>query len=280
MMNTLSVLLEKWEHPFSGKDTPVDPVDPLHEDDDGPRVDDRYDHHKLHLQLVDHYQDLRRVPPSSPTEPSPLMSAHHVAIREYTGIGYKDINNSLYKTDHMLVHLDPEQHKTIMSNLDNAMIQKKTPTSFHVYSGVKFDPRKLSSDRVIKAHLPAFTSTSLRPSVAAGFSEVDRDSQTHLIKIHVPEGSHGVYAAGLGGFVHEREFILPRNSRLHILRHPTFVAQDQQDQFNPHKIYTPSGGLNVYHARLVHDGTNDLSKLHNNDTEYKLVSLRNHQSSE
>ena len=153
-----------------------------------------------------------------------------------------------------------EQH---ISNLDGALTLHKAPEHFHVYTGLKSHPIAHknaleigSIDSIhpqrgirtlehhpdhIKAVLPAFTSTSTRFNVAEDFAYPPIQGAKQLLKIHIPKGSnHGAYIAHVGPLhVSEREFLLKRNTRLHI--HP-----------EPEKTKnTWNEPVHVWHAKIV-----------------------------
>ncbi len=63
----------------------------------------------------------------------------------------------------------------------------------------------------------------------------------HLIRIHVPEGSHALYTRPASQHKHEHEVVLHKNARVRI--HP----EPEVDHNSKHV---------VWHAKLIHDGVN------------------------
>jgi hypothetical protein len=131
-------------------------------------------------------------------------------------------------------------------NLSHAIKNLSEPTNrdMHVYHG--FTPSSQKKTRLNIPSLPknddghhvlknpAYLSTSLSRTSARGFG-------TDLLKIHVPKGSKAGIPAH-GRYNSEKEVILHKNHELHI--HPT-----------PTKVESEQGSYNVWHAKLVHDGT-------------------------
>jgi len=103
-----------------------------------------------------------------------------------------------------------------IKSLDSVMAKSKTPESVVVYRGVKAEVLDgLAEGDVFRD--PGYLSTSLRPEVAKFFREENMDGMTLAIK--VPAGSHGIYLdAGARDDHDQAEFVLPRKSRLKIVR--------------------------------------------------------------
>eukprot|EP00697_Spironema_sp_BW2_P005788 gnl/Spiro4/18074_TR9655_c0_g1_i1.p1 gnl/Spiro4/18074_TR9655_c0_g1~~gnl/Spiro4/18074_TR9655_c0_g1_i1.p1 ORF type:complete len:206 (+),score=4.74 gnl/Spiro4/18074_TR9655_c0_g1_i1:145-762(+) len=132
-------------------------------------------------------------------------------------------------------------------DLSNAITNHSEPTTrdMHVYHGFEPDsdaevklnipnlPKNDAGHHVLKN--PAFLSTSLSRVGAQGFGQ-------DLIKIHIPKGSK-VGVPKPDNYSHEKEVILHRGHELHI--HPT-----------PTRVDTNEGSYNIWHAKLIHDGTN------------------------
>lgn len=102
-----------------------------------------------------------------------------------------------------------------------------------VYSGVKFHPDRLASQTPTREiHLPAYTSTSIKPSVTEEFAtnqrEDDNSGVKHIIKFHLDEGQKGFYIGDHSKLSHENEFILPRHTRIKLGETPDtrFSAKD------------------------------------------------------
>jgi hypothetical protein len=156
-------------------------------------------------------------------------------VKKYTAQSY-DLNKSLIDK-----HNDPSDawhaadhdrmHGAHQSGLDKALANHKTPKDMHVYTGTAINPERFHEKGAdhIKLHLPAYTSTSIERPIAESFAKKD-DASTgdhefknhhHMLRIHVPEGSQGVYAGKHSHYPEEKEFTLPRDTKLHVNPRPT-----------------------------------------------------------
>ena len=164
-----------------------------------------------------------------------------------------------------------------IKHLDSAMNRHLSQESFHVYTGLKSHPiphknigiigrhqtgpnfggsikiingiknqqgiKTLeSSPRHIKAILPAFTSTSHNFQIAKSFAE-GIDGSRHILKLHIPKHSnYGGYIAHHGAHSEEYEFLLKRNTKLHI--HPIPETNDTSgDHYGVHH--------HIWHGKIV-----------------------------
>jgi hypothetical protein len=118
------------------------------------------------------------------------------------------------------------EHKEQTEHLDSALKKQKLPYPLTVHHGSYADigkeAAKTSSREV---HIPSYTSTSIKPSVATRFANLHHDPQTgksvtHVLRIHLPKGHHGIYLGTRSSFSNEHEFLMPRNTRLRIAEHP------------------------------------------------------------
>jgi len=180
------------------------------------QTDDEFEAiHNQHRALSNHYKFSSR------------QQLEH--IHEYTKNDAAGINNALWndhenKTEDAKIHFGP----TIRS-LDSAMKVHKTPEDMTVYSSSVHDPReKKGSNDVV--HHPAYLSTSIDPKIAhqrdmnivhkVADDDDNRFVEHHnILKIHVPAGSKGAYVAHHSNYSREKEFILPRGTKL--LHHST-----------------------------------------------------------
>lgn len=136
----------------------------------------------------------------------------------------------------------------LRDNLDRIATKHQAPQNLTVYRGMNKGSAGVSTQH------NSYTSTSLHPGQALEFATPDKtDGMLHVMKIHVPKGSHGIYAGGYShssagdhesdSFEHEKEFILPRGSKF-------------QTEPNPQIRQLKDGRkMAVWHSRLVHDGT-------------------------
>lgn len=238
---------EMWEHPFSGKDM----------------IDDQRIYGHLHaaygtnetarkhsFMLVHRYQ-------KRADDPSVHQEHHRGALRSYASGSY-GVNNALIK-HHELGTPMPLAHEEKSTNISEAIknIGPHLDHDMHVYSGIGFDPASMPRDQTTgnyHIHLPAFTSTSVSPGVAQDFAKPSKQDTSdpasipayhyNLVKIHVPEGSHGVpLGVHNAGISDEHEFLLHKDAKIHVHPEPTIHSNPDS-----HAIYK------IWHAKLVHDG--------------------------
>lgn len=135
-------------------------------------------------------------------------------IKKYTG-NSANINKHLIMPKPMsFLGADHGKHADMMSN---AIKQHGKPLrhDVHVYSGLgDFDPTK-HFDKTGTIHQPAFTSTSLNPTVALAFGPKRPDKQmNHIIHYHLPKGyKRSLYVAGHSAVKDEREMLLDRGQK-------------------------------------------------------------------
>ena len=115
-----------------------------------------------------------------------------------------------------------------------------------VHSGIKFHPDVEASkhpDRHI--HLPAYTSTSLRPLKARTFASLQGGGgiDRHVLSIHVKKGQNALPILHNSSHLYEDEVLLPRDTTLKVAA-------------KPHKIDGENGGIKTHYwkAHIVHQG--------------------------
>ncbi len=214
--------------------------------------DEKYQQHlaDLHDRLRNHYDETH-------------YSMEQVeAIQHYTGDGSHRINRGEYLEG-------SHREKEIDRNLTDAMSVRKTPHKLQVYTGMKRSPEEKfgkveEGETHWHAHMPSFSSATTSPAVAIHFSttKATHDIKSkklihHILKIHVPEGSNGVFAHDhITSTEGEHEFILPRNSKIKIYHKPTLITRIQKSNFGPdfHKVF------HIWHAKLIHDGEKEVGE--------------------
>lgn len=168
---------------------------------------------------------------------------HIKHIKRYTDSS-TGVNKFLYnRAKGDPVNTDYHEHAEGMKDATKA---HTTPSDMHVFTGLRRNPRDQigKSKKETTFHFPAFTSTSLSHNVATSFTvSTSKPNATklsnHVLKIHVPEGSHGAYVSHHSSQTgNEHEFIL----------HP-----DAQIKIH-HKPDVDSDGLHTWHGTLIHDG--------------------------
>lgn len=270
-MKTLKQLQEKWEHPYSGPNKYSKTPGTFEADDtvmSKPYPNMWSDMSSDELVYVNSLHD--------------RLSQHTNHIKKATGIDHNIIqrytNSSESINKHLLGDAAPphlqkvEIEPGLVPHLNNQVDQisklishHQTPEDLHVYSGVGYSPADYhdkNSSGPIKVHLPAFTSTSIHPLSSLEFvhgTGITKEGQPagHVIKIHVPEGSHGMYTSPISEYPNEKELLLHRNAKLHIDPTPTKMTwgrwarppgkEDGDLEIIPHTLH-------IWHAKLVHDG--------------------------
>ena len=157
---------------------------------------------------------------------------HHLSAPERDKVSeYSDsswhLNRELYKAHTEGRRHDPDYDQNV-HHLDSALKRHKLPYPLKTFSGTHFDVgAEASKTPSREIHLPAYTSTSIKPSVARGFAQDQKETNPatgrriqHMIRFHLPKGHHGLYLGTRSNFTNEHEFLLPRNTRVKIGEHP------------------------------------------------------------
>lgn len=180
------------------------------------------------------------------------------AIAHYTSSGYQPINHNLFNGR---PHTEGNDIRTDAA-MREGLKSFKTPRKLFVHSGIKQDPRTMEqSDGHIKMQMPAFTSTSINPAIAEGFSsaiypmkkdgsgpDYDGRRSSHTIHLEIPEGAHGAYVDHHSMNAGEKEFVLHPGARIHLDPQPKHT----RDTFYGQHFH--------WHGKLVHDGVKDLTE--------------------
>jgi len=155
-------------------------------------------------------------------------------------------------------------YKKIVGHLDSVLRRRKTTEDMHVYTGLKKSPAahfKKEGGRVPEkkeVHLPAFTSTSTSIKSARGFAEEtmhpnderhgitypDDGHVRHILKIHVPKGSHAMSLKEKSFAPEENEILMARGHHIEIHHQPEHISKDTY----------------MWHARVVGHHQHDLDK--------------------
>lgn len=245
---------------------------------------------KLHHELSKHYRlDTK------------LSHEEKHSMKQYSGCEYGNINKYLYSRGQQTedYHIDdtkpnhpdvsPYYHSNTyakqhfdtvrqhIKNLSVACKRYQTPKDMVVQTGVSRSPeRSINKDKPsdhIRFHLPAYTSTSINPEIAHGFSKVDHqhphyhvnvgkdeygssvykkvspeeneklgyyaEGYKHVVNIHIPKGAHGLYLGDHSECSHEQEFMLHKNAKVKV---------------DPAPTYDHGSKVVNWHGTLVHDG--------------------------
>ena len=157
---------------------------------------------------------------------------------------------------------DVDSHVDHANVLGGMLNKHKTTEDMHVFTGINHSPASHfhgDSEHAehTTVHLPAFTSTSSSAKTALGFSEnthhesdhkhgINSDSESktvHLLKIHVPKGTHAASLKRVSLMGGENEILLHRAHNLQIDRHPQKID---------HGIY-------MWHAKIVSHKPEDIN---------------------
>lgn len=188
------------------------------------------------------------------------------AVKVYSNDSSK-INKMLYNHDQNKPEGSESRHAEIIqaNHLDNALGKHTTDGDMHVFTGVRMNPAshfKSSIGEVNKStqlHIPAFTSASTSLLAASAFARHVRDNpesgpknfanhgmstdstrNKHVLKIHVPSGSHAMSLMEHSFAPDEKEILLGRGHTIEV-------------HHKPEKIDTDESGVHTYlwHAKIV-----------------------------
>lgn len=163
----------------------------------------------LHKTLSKHYQFTKE------------ESDH---IHEFKRNSYA-VNSELHGNSLMQ---DKQDHSNLTHHINNILHKHKTPKDFHVYTGMHHEVKTGIH------HHKSYLHTSLHKKVADSYangehvshrpninlSNGQQERRVHTVKIHVPKDHPGAYIEHLGSDDHLHEFILPKNTKLHIHPNP------------------------------------------------------------
>lgn len=187
-----------------------------------------------------------------------LSDAEKNRVHEYSNSSWH-LNRELYKA-HVEGRRHDPQHDNNVTHIDSALKKHKLAEPLTTYSGTHFDVGKEAAKTPSREiHLPAYTSSSIKPSIARGFAQEQKPDEknqkkkvSHIIRFHLPKGHHGLYLGTRSNFSNEHEFLLPRNTRVKIGEHP---------EVHPHP-YDMNHEIHVWDAHPVDhhsDGGKQLS---------------------
>ncbi len=173
------------------------------------------------------------------------LSPHY----SYTPNEEMAINDLMYRSHHYNRKLatnekmTPEE-QTHHNHILDAIKRHRTPTSFHVYTGITHHLSHLFPTDTID--FPSYKHTSLSKKISVGFAD------RHIIKIHIPKGAHGIYvgdAAKQGEGLESHEFILHPNAKIKLEKNPK-----QIEAYSNFGKSSRTRNYLLWHATLIHDG--------------------------
>lgn len=151
-------------------------------------------------------------------------------------------------TDRQKFHL----HEAGQTSAAIKHFAKPTDHEMHVYSGLKHDAIKKAHDAgQTVVHMPAFTSTTIKPTTATGFASDMRhdhmpagghdpeskvNAVNHIAHFKIPKGySRGVYVAGVSEHPNEKEYLLDKGQSWKITGHKRVNRVHASDTYGRHK---------------------------------------------
>lgn len=181
---------------------------------------------------------------------SVITPDHLGAVTRYSDTS-SSLNNYLHKKSN-----DPstegEYYPKEANILTELLNTQKTKVPIDLYTGIKYSPAKhFETDKELPhskiVHLPAFTSTSTKRSIAGRFSSSTEhkndqmhgvDSKygaKHIIKIHAPKGTSAASIKEHSFMPHEEEVLLNRGHDIRIESKPEHLYDDVY-QWNAHIV--------------------------------------------
>jgi hypothetical protein len=184
----------------------------------------------------------------APLDADKMSGNEAEAISDYSDES-KPLNSLLHQHSkgHDISQDSKKQYRKTINYLDSVLSRRKTNEDIHVYTGLKKSPaayftyNKGVPSPTQEVHLPAFTSTSTSIKSARGFSEpvshvrdenhgisypTEENEVRHILKIHVPKGTHGMSLKGASFAPEENEILLHRGHNLEISSNPEHISKD------------------------------------------------------
>jgi len=168
--------------------------------------------------------------------PQTFSKKDNQALHEYTKASL--VHNDYLWHKHNKTLNQSEYHPNLPSHherferdelkpLDNAIKRQTIPENMTLWSSTIHDPRVLKNSENI-VHHPAYLSTSIHKYVAVNRdinSQEDAKGNVHhhILRIHVPKGTHGAYLANVSEYGKEHEVLLPRGQNLRYLKTSTIL---------------------------------------------------------
>ena len=143
------------------------------------------------------------------------------AIKAYTEGSYYDINEKLASlptgipANQIQPETDGDNRPMMIAALDSAVSKVKTPIDILLYAGLSADVDPLSLAKGKSFVFKGFRSATIDPSV------VLNGQAPTVMQIRVRAGSTGMYLEDYSAIPGEKEFLLPRGSKIKILGGPS-----------------------------------------------------------
>lgn len=178
-----------------------------------------------------------------------LKDAHDVMAKNTSKLSDEDLSTTKQYTDHLNhyrrdgvtlnehlhhnINLDDKQ-KEFVGKLDSVLGKQALHDDAVVYTGTSKNHADLLR-RHDQVNHPGYLSTSISQNSARAFAQ---DKGGDIVKIHIPKGHPGLYVSHVSDYEGEREFVLPRNTKLKIHRDKEQV------------LIHDSGTCKVHHATI------------------------------
>jgi hypothetical protein len=186
------------------------------------------------------------------SNPDVLSEKERSHVEDYTDDSSK-LNSALVRSARDNSEIPSKYHRQI-DHLDSALDRNRLPTSLHVYSGMGGGRVKsVKSAAGGKLSIPAYTSTSTSKTMATHFAPYtqeegengQREFHRHVLHVELPQGHPGLFIGNDSTAGNEHEFLLPRDTKLHIHPEPTkVVAHNESSPGVPYVTH-------VWHAHPV-----------------------------
>ena len=196
---------------------------------------------------------------------------HLAAIQDYSYVHHEELNDNLHHSGGKVPHkiTDDNDNKVLDKHLSGALKTMKSPMDFHTYVGLKHNPENIPvTNGIKKAVHHGYTSTSLSDNVAEAFASTNLPNtmtnseshprfnrlfnSAHVLKLHIPKGSHGAYIEPHTMSNHEEEYLIHKGAQFHIdpkpTIHPTTIKNETDGTKHNHSKVI------MWHGHLVHDG--------------------------
>lgn len=169
------------------------------------------------------------------------------AIKSYKGDGFHRMNTH-----------GKGGHGKEVGHIANEIRNHRAAEDHVVYRGMGHTEKpEENADRETKHHFTHtrrdLTSTSTREDVAHSFAHhlnLGNETRRHMMKIHIPAGSHGMK-------VSDHEYLLHPGARFRTHKKPTEeehdVTETMYDKHGKH-VNTSKKKFTVWHSHLIHDG--------------------------
>lgn len=147
-----------------------------------------------------------------------LTDSEYNSLRLYTGSGYRSFNYAMRHDEKETYNDDAIALAKHVANLDSAIAKSKTTIDMIVHRGIDGRANDMMSKLKVGATFSdkAWLSTSEDANQAGRFANDGIHPEKYLMHIHVPSG-HAMAPISLG-MEEEKEWLLPRNTRMKITK--------------------------------------------------------------